>query len=93
MAALATTRYPLMWLNGESDRVALYALRDVSAGDLCDLAQEFTVLKRAVIMGTTVAAATSATVGTGADATKVTIPAGASRDAGYLLVYGAAGPA
>lgn len=93
MAALDMTRYPLMWMNGESDRVALYALRDINTGDTIDLAQQFTVLKRAVIMGTTVAAAVSAVVGTGVDATKVTVPNGASRDAGYLLVYGAAGPA
>lgn len=93
MAALATTRYPLMWMNGDSDRAALYALRDVSAGDIVDLAEQFTVLKRAVLVGTTVAAATAATVGTGADGTKVTIPNGATRDAGYLLAYGAAGPA
>lgn len=93
MAALESTRYPLQWMDGQSDRVALYALRDISAGDTVDLAQQFTVLKRAVIMGTTVAAAVGATVGTGVDATKVTVPSGASRDAGYLLVYGAAGPA
>lgn len=93
MAVLGTTRYPLMWMDGASDRTALYALRDVSAGDTVDLAQEFTVLKRAALVGTTVAAATSATVGTGVDGTKVTIPSGATRDAGYLLVYGAAGPA
>ncbi len=93
MAALGTTRYPLMWMNGESDRVALYALRDITAGDTVDLAEQFTCLKRAVIMGTTVAAAVSSAVGTGVDATKVTVPAGATRDAGYLLVYGTAGPA
>lgn len=93
MATLAETRYPLQWMNGESDRVALYALRDITATDIVDLSQQFTVVKRAVIMGTTVAAAVSASVGTGVDATKVTIPTGANRDAGYLLVYGAAGPA
>lgn len=89
MAALDLTRFPLMWMNGESDRVALYALRDINSGDTADLAQQFTVLKRAVIMGTTVAAAVGASVSN----TTVTVPSGASRDAGYLLVYGAAGPA
>ncbi|SOE25624.1 hypothetical protein SAMN05442782_2366 [Streptomyces sp. OK228] len=89
MAALERTRFPLMWMNGESDRCALYALRDVTANDTVDLAQEFTVVKRAVIMGTTIAAAVSASVTV---PTIVTIPAGASRDAAYLLVYGAAGP-
>lgn len=90
MAALATTRYPLQFMDGLSDRVALYAIRDVTAGDTIDVAQEFTVVKRAVIMGTTVAAAVAASVTV---PTTITIPAGANRDAGYLLVYGAAGPA
>jgi hypothetical protein len=79
-----------MWMDGQSDRVALYAIRDVTANDTIDLAQEFTVVKRAVIMGTTIAAAVSASVTV---PTTVTIPAGANRDAAYLLVYGAAGPA
>lgn len=90
MAVLASSRFPLMWMDGQSDRVALYAIRDVTAADTIDLAQEFTVVKRAVIMGTTIAAAVSASVTV---PTTVTIPAGANRDAAYLLVYGAAGPA
>lgn len=89
MAALEPTRYPLMWMNGESDRVALFALRDVTAGDTVDLSGQFTVLKRGTLIGTTVAAAASASV----SSTTVTIPAGANRDAAYLLVYGCAGPA
>lgn len=87
MAELLPNRFPLMWMNGESDRVALYALRDIVAGDTVDLVQQFTVVKRAVIMGTTVAAAVGASVSN----TTVTVPAGANRDAGYLLVYGVAG--
>lgn len=90
MAVLATTRYPLQFMDGLSDRVALYALRDITAGDTVDLAQEFTVVKRAVIMGTTIAAAVAASV---TIPTTITVPAGANRDAAYLLVYGAAGPA
>ncbi|MFH8405562.1 hypothetical protein ACH4FX_12415 [Streptomyces sp. NPDC018019] len=89
MAVLEPNRYPLMWMNGESDRVALYALRDISATDMVDVVQQFTVIKRAVIMGTTVAAAVGASI----SGTTVTIPAGASRDGGYLLVYGVAGVA
>jgi hypothetical protein len=90
MAALEPNRYPLMWMNGESDRCALYALRDITASDTVDLIQQFTVVKRAVIMGTTVAAAVGASV---SGSTVVTVPAGANRDAGYLLVYGVAGVA
>lgn len=90
MAALTAPRVKLEHSDGASDRVALYALRDITAGDTVDLAEQFTVVKRAVIMGTTVAAAAAASVGTGVDATKVTIPGGANRDAGWLLVYGCA---
>lgn len=90
MAALSPTRYPLQFMDGLSDRVALYAVRDVTANDTIDVAQEFTVVKRAVLMGTTIAAAVSASVTV---PTTITIPAGANRDAAYLLVYGAAGPA
>lgn len=90
MAALEPNRYPLMWMNGESDRCALYALRDITANDTVDLVQQFTVVKRAVIMGTTVAAAVGASVSA---STVVTVPAGANRDGGYLLVYGVAGAA
>ncbi|MFJ4828408.1 hypothetical protein ACIP79_00480 [Streptomyces sp. NPDC088747] len=89
MAALDPNRYPLMWMNGESDRVALYALRDVSATDTVDVIQQFTIIKRAVIMGTTVAAAVGASI----SGTTVTVPAGANRDGAYLLVYGVAGVA
>ncbi|AZM51774.1 hypothetical protein DMA15_03580 [Streptomyces sp. WAC 01529] len=89
MAALDPNRYPLMWMNGESDRVALYALRDITAADTLDVIQQFTVIKRAVIMGTTVAAAVGASIA----GTTVTIPAGANRDGAYLLVYGVAGVA
>lgn len=89
MAALEPNRYPLMWHNGESDRVALYALRDITAGDTIDVIQQFTIIKRAVIMGTTIAAAVGASI----SGTTVTIPAGANRDGAYLLVYGVAGVA
>jgi hypothetical protein len=67
--------------------VALYALRDFSGGDTVDLIQEFTIIKRAVIMGTTISAAAAASV----SGTTATCPAGPSRDGGYLLVYGVAG--
>lgn len=86
MAALTNDRYPLMWSDGQSDRVALYALRDITTGDTLDLAQEFTVLKRGVLLGTTVAGATSASI----SGTQLTIPAGVSRDGAYALVYGVA---
>jgi len=86
MAALDPTRYPLMWMDGQSDRSALYALRDISTGDTCDLEAQFNILKRGALVGTTVAGAVSASV----SGTVVTIPAGVSRDGAYLLVFGVA---
>ncbi len=86
MAALETNRYPLMWQDGQSDRSALYALRDVTSGDTCDLTEQFNIVKRGALVGTTVAGAVSASV----SGTTVTIPAGVNRDAAYLLVFGVA---
>lgn len=86
MAALPQNRYPLMWMDGQSDRTALYAVRNVDGSDTMDVAQEFSVLKRAVILGTTVAATASCSV----SGTVITIPAGANDDAAYVLAYGPA---
>lgn len=86
MAALTPDRYPLMWQDGQSDRAALYALRDITTGDTCDLVDQFNILKRGALVGTTVAGAVSASV----SGTVVTIPAGVSRDGAYLLAYGVA---
>jgi hypothetical protein len=87
MAVLDPNRFPLMWQDGQSDRTALYALRDVTTGDTCDLAQQFTILKRGALVGTTVAGAVAASV----SGTTVTIPSGVNRDGAYLLVFGVAG--
>lgn len=86
MAALNANQYPFQWEDGVSDRTALFALRNVNTGDTCDLGQWFLLLKRAVVLGTTVAGAASATVA----GTVVTMPSGLSGDAAYLLAYGPA---
>jgi hypothetical protein len=75
-----------MWMDGQAERTAVYALRDISGADVVDVYQEFSVVKRAVVMGTTVAAAVAMSV----SGTEITIPAGANRDAGYMMVFGAA---
>lgn len=89
MADLAQNRYPLMWMDGQAERTAVYALRDVNGGDVADLYQEFSVVKRAVVIGTTVAAAASMSV----SGTEVTVPVGANRDAAYMMIFGAAAAA
>lgn len=87
MAVLTSNQVVKVWDNGPSDRVVLYALRNVTTGDTADLVDQFTLLKRAVLLGTTVAGATSAAVA----GTVVTIPSGVAGDAGYLLAWGCAG--
>ena len=79
----------LLYVAGATDRVALYGLRNVNAGDTLDVgtggAGQFQTVERAVVMGIDVfveiAATTSGTV--------VTIPAGMANSTGYLLVWGA----
>jgi hypothetical protein len=86
MAALTNDMYPLLFQDGRSARVALYALLNVTTGDTVDLSAMFFVVKRAVILGTTLQGTAVVTTITG---TIVTIPAGAN-DAGVLLAYGVA---
>lgn len=86
MAALTNEQFPILFSDGRSARVALYALLNVSTGDTADLSAMFTSVKRAVILGTTLQGAALVTTITG---TVVTIPAG-TNDAGVLLAYGVA---
>ena len=84
MAVLASNNYVRLWANGDSDRAALYALRNIITGDTADLSAEFSVVKQAVMLGTTVNGSATATV----SGTVVTMPAGLSHDAAYLLAWG-----
>ena len=84
MAALTPNHYALVWSNGMSDRAALYALRNVTTGDTAD-SVDFSIVKQATIMGTTVAGTETVTV----SGTVATIPAGLNGDAAYLLAWGA----
>jgi len=71
--------------SGDSERTVLYALRRVTAGDTADLSTDFNPPLRGALVGTTLA---GAVVVASIAANTVTIPAGPSNDAGYLLVYG-----
>lgn len=85
MAALTlSVQVVQVWTDGLSDFTALYALRGITAGDTVDLTPDFRAIKRAVLLGVTVAGTVTAT-NTG---NVITIPAGPSNDAAYLLVYG-----
>ena len=84
MAQLSGTQVLQVWSEGRSDRAALYALRNVSAGDTTDLAADFSVVKQAIMLGTTVNGTGTAP----AAGTVVTMPAGLNKDAAYLLAWG-----
>jgi uncharacterized membrane protein len=86
VAALANEQFPILFQDGRSARVALYALLNVSTGDTADLSALFSSVKRAVILGTTLQGAALVSTISG---TTITIPAG-TNDAGVLLAYGVA---
>lgn len=86
MAALISQQYAKQWQDGQAERSALYALRNVSTGDTADLTEDFTILKRAIVLGVTAAGSAAASV----SGTTVTMPNGLTADAGYLLAFGCA---
>jgi len=86
MAALtAGVNFVKVHDNGESERTMLYALRRITAADTMDLSADFNPPLRGALVGTTLAGAVAVSTITG---NVITIPAGPSNDAGYLLVYG-----
>jgi len=84
MAALTQGHVVRVWENGMSDRVCLYALRNVTTGDTADLGGDLSVVKQAIMIGCTVNGSATAQV----SGTVVTMPAGLSQDAAYLLAWG-----
>lgn len=85
MAALTVgQQFVKVWEDGLSDKTVLYALRNVTTADTANCASEFSALKRAVILGTTVAGAAAATV----SGTTATMPTGLAGDAGFMLAWG-----
>ena len=87
MAAVNPNQVRVLYKDGEADRIVLYALKNVTAADTVDFSQEFSFLKRAVMLGATINGATSASVSSPAT---VTIPATVANDAIYVLAWGCA---
>jgi len=86
MAALTDQQWSVEWMEGSSSRIAVIALKNVTAADTVDLSRVFSRLKNAVVCGTTV-------IGTGTggvSGTVLTLPAGLSNDGAVALVFGAA---
>jgi hypothetical protein len=73
--------------DGMAERVTLYALRKVTAGDTLDLSTDFNPPIAACLIGTAGAAAGASALAT-MSGNSITIPAGPSNSAGFLLVYG-----
>jgi hypothetical protein len=85
MAALvAGVNYVRGDMTGQADRLVRYNLSKVTSGDIADVGIEFLAVKQAVVIGATVEGIAVCSF-TG---TVVTIPAGLSSDAGWLIVYG-----
>jgi uncharacterized membrane protein len=86
MALLTPDQLQIVYQDGQCGKTALYAVKNVDAGDTIDVADHFKVVKRGGIVsdtGTTIGAVTIA-------GTVLTIPAGPADDAVWLLVVGVA---
>jgi len=87
MAQLTVNQVYVAYQDGNCGRTALYALKNVTAGDTFDAAAQFATIRRGGLInetGSTIAAITF----TG---TVVTIPAGPAADAVWVLLVGVAG--
>ena len=81
MPAVSGDQVKMMWAEGDADKAALFALRKITTADTIDLGAggpgQFSVVKQAVMLGTTVSGTAACTV----SGTTVTVPAGLSNDA------------
>jgi hypothetical protein len=86
MAVLTAANCTLVYSAGAADKVALFALSKVSAGDTVDVAplSNLLLVQRGVVLGISDFVEIAATF-TG---TVVTMPSGLSSDSAYLLVWG-----
>ena len=86
MAALSANQILVAYQDGNCGRTALYALKNVNAGDTFDAGAQLATIRRGGLIsetGTTIAAVTF----TG---TIVTLPAGPSADGVWILLVGIA---
>lgn len=89
MAALTAGNVQTLYNQGGADLIALFALRNISAGDTLDLGvtdvqPQFQVIRRAVVLSVAANLAATANIA----GTVVTIPAGLNAAGAYLLVSG-----
>jgi hypothetical protein len=89
MAAVTAGQIRKVYVNESPDRVVLYEISKITAGDTVDIgpsgvSADYQLVKQAAILATTIAGTAVCSV----SGTTVTMPAGLSLDAGYLLVWG-----
>ena len=86
MAVLSAVNCTLVYTAGAADKVALFALSKVSAGDTIDVAtiSGFLSVNRGVVLGVSSFVEIAATFA----GTVVTMPSGLTNDSGYLLIWG-----
>lgn len=84
MAAITGNQVAPVWSDGVCEKIQLFAVKNVSAGDTFDLSPYFSVAKRAAMVGITIAGTATANISNNI----VTIPATVSNDGVYILVFG-----
>lgn len=84
MALASGNQVKRLFFDGQAAMMAVYVIRNVTAADTVNLSADFLNVKQAAMIGSTVAGSAVASV-TG---TTITIPAGVSGDAIYLMVWG-----
>lgn len=88
MAAISGRQVKRLYYDGQAAMCAVYVVRNVTSGDTLDLGVsgvgDFLAVKQSAMIGSTVAGAASAST----SGTVVTMPAGLSGDAIYLMAWG-----
>jgi hypothetical protein len=87
MPLLSISQVQLEYTDGKNIRTCLFSLKNVDAADTVDMTPWFSVVKRAGIISTTGTHVLAATL-TGTPPVTITVPAGPSDDAVWLLVVG-----
>jgi hypothetical protein len=84
MALASGNQVKRLYYDGQAAMMAVYVVRNVTAGDTVNLSVDFLNIKQAAMIGSTIAGSAAASV-TG---TTITIPAGPSGDSIYLMAWG-----
>lgn len=84
MALASGNQVKRLFFDGQAAMMAVYVVRNVTAADTVNLSSDFLNIKQAAMIGSTVAGSAVASV----SGTVITIPAGVSGDAIYLMAWG-----